>query len=80
MTIFARSLMKYVLIVVVLAVFLLVWGVVFARWLYAKTLRRRRQAAAGAADAVAQLAPGKDAISLPPELAANLGIQTCKVE
>jgi cobalt-zinc-cadmium efflux system membrane fusion protein len=38
------------------------------------------EAAKGAPDAIVQLAAGKDAICLPPEMAAKIGIQTCKVE
>ncbi len=77
MTISARHFTKYALIVVVLAG-LATAGVAFAPWL--RRYLARPAEAADASDAVAQLAPGKDAICLPAELATNLGIQTCKIE
>ncbi len=76
MTIPARYYTKYALIAVVLAV--TVGGVLAPRLL--RNLAPPANAASGEPDAVVQLAAAKDAICLPPELAANLGVQTCKVE
>ena len=78
MTISARRFAKYALIVVVLAVVVTV-GTVFAPWL-TRYLAPPAQAANGGPEAVVQLVAGKDAICLPPEMAAKLGIQTCTVE
>ncbi|MGO9108846.1 MAG: efflux RND transporter periplasmic adaptor subunit [Thermoguttaceae bacterium] len=73
MTISARRFAKYALIAV---------GVVSAGAAATPRLIRYLSppAAKEAPDAVVQLAAGKDAICLPPELAANLGIQTCTIE
>ena len=76
MTISARRFAKYALIVVVLAVCAAGRSHALANSIPCAAGRLPTEAS----DAALSLPPGKDAICLPPELAANLGIQTCKVE
>jgi cobalt-zinc-cadmium efflux system membrane fusion protein len=66
------------LVVTGLAV-LVTLGTVFAPSVL-RYLARPAQAANDGGEAIAQLAPGKDAICLSPETAAKLGVQTCAVE
>ncbi len=79
MTISARRLAGYALVVIVLAVIVAV-GAIFAPWLMRYLQAAATRSTGCPADAVAQLAPGKDAICLPAEMAAKLGIQTCTIE
>jgi cobalt-zinc-cadmium efflux system membrane fusion protein len=72
-TISARRFALYALVAVVLASA----GAAATPWLIRYLTPPE---AGGASEAAVQLAEGKDAISLPPELAANLGIQTCAIE
>ena len=78
MTVSTRRSVKYVLVVTGLAV-LVTLGTVFAPSVL-RYLARPAQAANDGGEAIAQLAPGKDAICLSPETAAKLGVQTCAVE